>query len=179
MTLLEALAKRRTDIQGQLADESELRELEAILADHGYDELLQAYREFPLSGVEMAFVSPTPRSVTAPGPNFFEENHPDTEHEMFWYPPKSIVRAAKESYAGPAIHLAGYIPFADPTSGADPYYIRIPVDDEAPTQVYCVYDDHVTPDGADPVPPEACRLIAESLAEVVSVARFGSGYDPP
>ena len=167
----DALKARRDELAGQPASEDEVERLVNRLNTPALDTLLSIYRELPVSNSTLQFTVDAKGVAYQPDSSFMEDYDPDREHELLWMSPAQILFDITESFAGPAAFAAGFVPIGNPTSGGDPYFLRYPAQ-AGDTGLYEVYYDWIDPNDDTPVPPEGSRMVASSMAQVISVARF-------
>lgn len=171
LAIYRALKARRNELAGQLAAEDEVGRLADRLGASGLDALLSIYRELPVCNNTLAFTVDAEGVAYEPDSSFMEDYDPDREHEFYWMPPAHVLFEIIEAFSGPAAFAAGFVPIGSCTMGGDPYFLKYPIQAHD-TGLYEVYYDWIDPQGSVPVPPQASKMVASSMAQVISVARF-------
>ena len=174
-SMFEALSVRRAELIGSVAPTEELASLELFLRDSSWDTLLQVYRELPVCGSAFCFVVDDNQIASRPGADFRSTYDPEREHEFRWLFPRHVLAEIKDSYAGPSAFACGFLPIGSCAIGGDWYYVRSDVDSAMPSALYRVYHDWIDPRAEVGVPPQATKVVAKSVVNVIEVARIERG----
>lgn len=100
---------------------------------------------------------------------------PETEFEFTWISPLHLIEEACNTYAGPKVYAAGFLPIGLCPMGGDSYYLRFEKVYAERLALYRISYDWVDPASTSPVPPCALNLVALSFAQVLNTARFNEG----
>ncbi len=174
----EILRRRTPELRGFLAPQSDIDRLASLTTATRFAEIVEVYREFPVCGMTLQFVVDKVGCTNPPGPLFMDPYDPETEFEFTWISPKHLTEEICNTYAGPEVFAAGFLPIGLCPMGGDSYYLGFrPVDAER-MALFRVYYDWVDPTSTSPVPPDALNLIALSFAQVLNAARFDEGLRP-
>lgn len=174
----EILLKRTRELRGFLAPQSDIDRLASITAATRFADIVEVYREFPVCGMTLQFVVDGGGCTIAPGPSFMDPYDPETEFEFTWINPQHLIEEVCNTYAGPKVLAAGFLPIGLCPMGGDSYYLGFEKVDAERLALYRVSYDWVDPASTTPVPPDALNLVAVSFAQVLRAARFDDGLRP-
>ncbi len=178
--IINALRSRQPEVRGYAAKAEDVDRLAKILQVSWAEDVILAYREFPVGGMMLEFTSESRGSVRAPGPDFWgsDDYDPHRDHVLYWLQPGQVVWEIECAYVGRVLFTAGFVPIGSPGIGGDPYYLRPEGKGTTAIRLYRVWSDWVKPDDVAPIPPQAVRLVATSFVDVLRVARFSKGPTP-
>lgn len=176
--LNEVLSRRRKELTGHPAKAEDIARIRRMLLGTPFMTLSDIYSEFPVSGMVVQFTVDKSKIIRSPDADFMREYDSVRDHEFYWMTPNQVAEEVEEAIAGPCLFANGFLPIGMCAMGGDGYFLAMPVDKPDILSLFRVYYDCINPEQGAHVPSNAVLCIAESFAQILSVARFEKGFEP-